>query len=101
MYMVQVLYHPNDAEALESQYPQHVQRAGPLVAAAEHVYVGRFAGDVGGKAITRGVVFLFTSKEAFERAASSPEGAAVVEDAQRIAGPGGLSICQGEVDIAT
>lgn len=100
VYMVQVLYHPADPASLEAEYPGHVDRAGALVRAARHVYVGKFAGQVMGHTVTRGVVFLFESKEAFEKAASSPEGAAVVQDAQRIAGPDGLSICQGEIDIA-
>jgi hypothetical protein len=101
MYMVQVLYHPADPAALEAEYPAHVDKAGPLVKAAAHVYAGPFIGSVGGKAVTRGVVFLFESKEAWTEAAASPEGAAVIYDAGRIAGPEGLSLCLGEVTIAT
>ena len=100
MYMVQVLYHPADPATLEAEYPAHVARAKPLVDAALHVYAGPFAGTVGNKEVTRGVVFLFESKEAFDKAASSPEGAAVIEDAARIAGPDGLSLCVGEINIA-
>ena len=99
MYLVQVLYHPDNPQSLEDQYQAHVDRAGALVEASEHVYLGKFAGEVAGKSVTRGAVLLFESKEEFEAFATSPEGSAIVADAQRIAGPGGLSICQGEVDI--
>lgn len=101
MFMVQVLYHPADPAALEAEYPAHVAKAGPLVKAAVAVYAGPFAGTVGNKAVTRGVVFLFESKEAWRQASASPEVAAVIEDAVRIAGSDGLSLCVGEVTIAT
>ena len=64
MYMVKVEYHPGDPESLERQYPEHVQRAKPLIEAALHVYAGPASGEVGGKKVTRGVVFIFDSKEA-------------------------------------
>ena len=100
MYMVKVEYHPSNPESLEREYPHHVEVAKPLIDAALHVYAGPAAGEIGGKRVTRGVVFIFESKEAWEAAASSPGGAAAIQHAQEIAGPEGMSVLTGEVEVS-
>ncbi len=100
VYMVKVEYHPSNPESLEREYPHHVEVAKPLIDAALHVYAGPAGGEIGGKRVTRGVVFIFESKEAWEAAASSPGGAAAIQHAQEIAGPEGMSVLTGEVEVS-
>ncbi len=100
MYMVNILYHPQDPHSLERQYPEHLKLAKPLIDAALHCYAAPASGEVGGKKVTRGVVFIFESQQAWEAAVASPGGAAAVKHAGEIAGPDGMSVIAGEVDAS-
>lgn len=98
--VVAVVYHPTDPSELERKYPDHLAKPGvaKLVKAAQAVYAGNVRGDVNGKRATRTAVFVFPSLKVWEKTAGDPEVQAVVADAQKIAGPGGVSILVGEVE---
>ncbi len=62
MYKVNILYHPQDPDSLERQYPEHLKLAKPLIDAALHCYAGPAGGEVGGKKVTRDAIFIFESR---------------------------------------
>lgn len=100
--MVEVVYHPADPGDLERQYPGHLQHPGvpALLGAASAVYAGPIGGEVAGKKITRSVIFVFPDEATWERVSSSGDGAAAVQDAARIAGPNGMSVLAGDIQIS-
>lgn len=98
--LVSVIYHPEYPDRLERQYPDHLTKPGvaKLVSASQATYVGAVSCDVAGKRATRTAVFVFPNQRVWEEIAKDPDVQAVVTDAQKIAGPNGVSIIPAVVE---